>query len=185
MAKQRGTDWAAVEADFRAGKLSNVQIANKFGVTEGAIRKRAKAGGWVRTSPAVSYQPRQEIIAPAPRPRAGDGDDPVEMGQDLARRMLGELDMATTLPGEIEDAIYDETRDDANGRRREMMLKAVSLPARAMTLKTIAQALAVLKEVSEEGSKGKKQQRQENAEKAASGRFAPPAPPKLVVDNGK
>ena len=183
MAKQRGTDWAAVEADFCAGKLSNVQIANKFGVTEGAIRKHAKADGWVRTSPAVSYRARQETNAPAPRLRAGDRDDPAKMGQGLAHRMLGELDMATTHQGEIEDAIFDETREDANGQRRAMMLKAVSLPARAMTLKTIAQAMAVLKEVGEGAEKGKKQQRQENAEKSAAGRFAPPAPPKLVVDN--
>ena len=32
---------------------------------------------------------------------------------------------------------------------------------------------------------GKKEQREEKAKAAASGKFAPPAPPKLVVDNGK
>ncbi|MFH5927069.1 hypothetical protein [Roseomonas xinghualingensis] len=35
----------------------------------------------------------------------------------------------------------------------------------------------------ESAAPGKKQQRQESAEKSAAGRFAPPAPPKLVVNN--
>lgn len=97
--------------------------------------------------------------------------------------MLQELDGLTANLGAIEDAIHEETRDDQNGRRRRAMLQAVSLPTRALTLKTIARALAVLREADLGARKGKKQQREENAQKAATGRFATPAPPKLVVNN--
>jgi hypothetical protein len=43
-------DWAAVEAEFRAGLASTRQIARDHGISEGAIRKRAKRANWVRAS---------------------------------------------------------------------------------------------------------------------------------------
>ncbi|HCE8860233.1 TPA: hypothetical protein NHV36_005529 [Klebsiella michiganensis] len=41
-------DWEAIESAYRAGVLSLRDIGDKYGVTEGAIRKRAKKLGWVR-----------------------------------------------------------------------------------------------------------------------------------------
>jgi hypothetical protein len=35
-------DWEAIESAYRAGVLSLRDIGDKYGVTEGAIRKRAK-----------------------------------------------------------------------------------------------------------------------------------------------
>lgn len=43
-------DWEAIESAYRAGVLSLRDIGDKYGVTEGAIRKRAKKLGWVRNS---------------------------------------------------------------------------------------------------------------------------------------
>lgn len=42
------TDWEAIEAAFRAGQLSVREIAKQHGITDTAIRKRAKADGWTR-----------------------------------------------------------------------------------------------------------------------------------------
>ncbi|MCZ5436528.1 hypothetical protein O5476_02785 [Escherichia coli] len=42
-------DWEAIESAYRAGVLSLRDIGEKYGVTEGAIRKRAKKLGWVRS----------------------------------------------------------------------------------------------------------------------------------------
>lgn len=42
-------DWERVEADYCAGIKSGRQIAKECGRTEGAIRKKAKTLGWVRT----------------------------------------------------------------------------------------------------------------------------------------
>jgi hypothetical protein len=196
MAGRGEADWAAVETEYRAGKLGNRQIAKKFGVPESTLRHRAKVGGWVRNAaqPALEHQrPKREALPAVqtiipPRPVSSDPVETassVSLGKDLAHRLLGELDMATSRQDEIEDAIYEETKDDENGRRRQLMLKAVSLPARAMTLKTLAQALGALKDVEEGAAQGKKAQRQQSANQSASGRFAPPAPPKLVVNNPK
>jgi len=41
-------DWEAIETAYRAGALSLREIGAQYGVTEGAIRKRAKRDGWVR-----------------------------------------------------------------------------------------------------------------------------------------
>jgi hypothetical protein len=202
MAKRGETDWKAVEAEYRAGKLSLRQIAKRFGLSDTAIRKRAKAQGWGKPGanhgkganlparPAREAMPANQTIIP-PRPAGQTSGSPegvekssLQLGQDLAHRLLGELDMATWRQEEIEEAIYEETREDENGRRRAMMLKAVSLPARAMTLKTLSQSMAVLKEIEEGAAQGKKAQRQASAQEKAKGRFAPPAPPKLVVNNG-
>lgn len=46
-----GVDWAAVERDYRAGVLSNRAIAANHGITEAAIRKKAKAEGWIKGEP--------------------------------------------------------------------------------------------------------------------------------------
>lgn len=43
-------DWEAIESAYRAGVLSLRGIGDKYGVTEGAIRKRAKKFDWVRNS---------------------------------------------------------------------------------------------------------------------------------------
>lgn len=42
-------DWEAIESAYRAGVLSLRDIGEKYGITEGAIRKRAKKLGWVRS----------------------------------------------------------------------------------------------------------------------------------------
>jgi hypothetical protein len=41
-------DWELIEADYRAGIKSTCEIASAHNITEGAIRKRAKAEGWQR-----------------------------------------------------------------------------------------------------------------------------------------
>lgn len=41
-------DWEAIESAYRAGALSLREIGAQYGVTEGAIRKRAKKLDWVR-----------------------------------------------------------------------------------------------------------------------------------------
>lgn len=47
-AERKQIDWEAVEREYRAGQLSVREIARRFGLTEGAIRKRAKADSWER-----------------------------------------------------------------------------------------------------------------------------------------
>jgi hypothetical protein len=48
MNEKRLIDWERIELDYRAGILTLREIAQKGGVTEGAIRKRAKRDSWTR-----------------------------------------------------------------------------------------------------------------------------------------
>lgn len=41
-------DWERIEACYRTGTMSAREIASNHGITEGAIRKRAKKDGWSR-----------------------------------------------------------------------------------------------------------------------------------------
>lgn len=45
---KRQIDWEKIELDYRAGIMSIREIASKHGITDTAIRKKAKAQDWVR-----------------------------------------------------------------------------------------------------------------------------------------
>src|SRR4051812_29417119 len=120
MNKRDEAVWSAVEADFRGGALSNRQISKRHGVSESAIRKRSEAEGWVRTlaesaqSAHFGDKPRfTPVSAPetreTPRPKTGErlAQSHVELGCDLAFRLLDELDATTSHVGELEQAIVE------------------------------------------------------------------------------
>ena len=46
--KAKKPDWEKIEAEYRAGVFSIREIAGQHGVSDTAIRKRAKAHGWDR-----------------------------------------------------------------------------------------------------------------------------------------
>lgn len=65
MAKQpkKQVDWEAIEREYRAGQLSISEIARQNGITEGAIRKKAKALGWQRALVAkVRKAVREKLV---------------------------------------------------------------------------------------------------------------------------
>ena len=56
--QKESANWIGIEAQYRLGLLSNVQIAQNYGITEGAIRKMAKKYGWVKD---LSSQVREKV----------------------------------------------------------------------------------------------------------------------------
>jgi hypothetical protein len=70
-------NWDQIEAEYRAGQLTNVQIAKQHGITEGAIRRRAKSRGWQRDlSARVQQQVRSELVRDVVRGEEGDRTEP-------------------------------------------------------------------------------------------------------------
>jgi hypothetical protein len=175
--RKTAIDWEGIEKDFVAGRMSGREIARWYGVYEAMIRKMAKQANWVRsrTPGHVVREPIVErLTVPAVAPT--DLDD---KARALAGRMMDELDAVTSLHGELEDMICAEESDP---RRRQALLKSLSLSERAKTLKDISQTLKALSDAA--APEGKKAQRQANAERSASGgRFAAPVGPKLAIDN--
>lgn len=181
---KKSADWPEIEKDYRQSKESVRQIAEWHGVSHTAINKKAKAEGWVREN-APKTMPRTLAAPTDSRPLVGEVVDVapaeiVERGQGLVMRMLDELDAVTSLRGEIEDMIQTHEEDP---RRQAAMMRAVSLPERANTARALASALKTFSEVT--AVSGKKAERQASADRAAAsgGKFAPPAPPKLIVSN--
>ncbi len=163
-ADRRQADWEAIEREYRAGQLSAREIARQHGVSDTAIRKKAKAAEWDRDlSEKVRSQARAKLVREdgsqsgshlshesEARTVEGAANRQVEVvrqhrhaigrGRDLTLRLLDELDAATSHVGELEEAIEAETAADKTGQRRAAMLKAVGLPSRAGVIKDLSAA---------------------------------------------
>lgn len=179
MADRKTTiDWPRIEIEYLAGEDSIREIADRHEISDTAIRKRAKVEGWVRK--VRTPKNREPVRSPPPPPRSSEksGESPAIAGEarSLVARMLDELDVITSRRGELEDMIIDATDGDDDAARREAMMKAVSLPGRAATLKTLALAFKTINEAS--APQGKKAAAQERADEVAQ-RFRPMGPPAL------
>lgn len=155
-----GPDWEAIHAEYRAGQLSNVMLGKKYGVTEGAIRKRAKAEGWQKDlADAVRQQVKEKLVrdevrAPNARDReiveaaATTGAEVVRRhrrdiskGQDIVSMLFGQLEDAASNRAELEEAIEEETKGDETSRRRTQLMRLVSLASHAGVLRDLSAAM--------------------------------------------
>jgi hypothetical protein len=158
--ERKQVDWEAIEREFRAGQLSVSEIGRQHGVSHTAINKKAKAQGWSRNlaakvKEAVSAKlvsdgvstasARETIEAAATRVvevvRSHRND--IANGRKIAQTLFAELIEGSDPENRetIEVEIEDETKGDANGKRRAMMLRAVALPSRASVLLALSSAM--------------------------------------------
>jgi transposase-like protein len=181
--RKTSSDWDRIELEYLTGEASIREIADRHEISEGAIRKRAKAKKWIRSvrkACTVRTSPREPRAAPAEPVPVPDAATIAERGRGLVDRMLDELDATTTHVGELEELIEIETAGDRSGQRRDGMLGAVSLGGRAKTLKELATAFKTLNETA--APKGKKAAQQDRANEIAS-RFRGVGPPTLKAVN--
>lgn len=170
-------DWAGIERDYRDGRMSVREIARWYQVTEGAIRKKAKKEGWERKQKPPHVERHQAVVTEIVPPSTAKPEELPERARAIAGRLLDELDTMTSNIGQLEEMIETEESDP---RRRQALMKALSVGERAMTLKNITAAMKTIAESA--APQGKKAERQAAAEKVA-GRFGVRAAPKLAVDN--
>lgn len=184
---KKPVDWAGIEKDFVNGDWSIRKIAEWYQISEAAIRKRAKAKGWVRRVEAKKVcEPVPGVDAPVVTVDvdATKPENIVTRGQNLVFRLLSELEAASSSASVLEELIEMHEEDP---RRKAAMLAAVSLKGRSDVVKALATAFKTWSESQPGAQDGKKAQRQASAEArvASGGRFSPGAPPKLAVDNTK
>ncbi|MCU7645639.1 hypothetical protein [Pseudomonas piscis] len=157
-------DWEAIERAYRAGALSIRTIAERQGVSDTAIRKKAKALGWARDlSGQVRKEVRSKLVRGEVRNDQGANceldaeiiEEAAEEGAQVVRSHRRDIRKATNIANllmddllttikrreEIEDAIAEETADDESGFRRSSMLAAVALPSNAKTLFQLSSAM--------------------------------------------
>lgn len=165
-------DWERIELDYRAGVKSNREIGAEHGVTEGAIRKRAKAQEWVKDlagkiqAKADELVRRDAVRAEVRANQVASEKSVVEANaQAIADVRLAhrkDIGRARTLTNTLLDELAKQTdpetlvmlnelgellrREDDNGqdRRNDLYMKVISLTERAKTMKTLAESMQKL-----------------------------------------
>lgn len=165
-------DWERIELDYRAGVKSNREIGAEHGVTEGAIRKRAKAQEWVKDLAGKIQAKAEELVrrdAVRAEVRANQvaseksvveanaqaiADVRLAHRKDIGRAraltntLLDELAKQTdpetlVLLNDLGELLRSED-DNGQDRRNDLYMKVISLPERSKTMKTLAESMQKL-----------------------------------------
>ena len=160
-------DWEAIETAYRAGVMSLREIASQHGISEGAIRKRAKRDDWSRDLNAKVKERADDLV------RKAEVRKQVRSETVLSERVLieataeaiatvrmehrGDIRRARTLANALLDELEAECADvealrtlgqlmldaDENGRDRlnELYHSIISLPERVKSMKALSETL--------------------------------------------
>lgn len=156
-------DWEAIERDYRKGILTLRQMASANGITEGAIRKKAKEQEWARNlQERIDQQIQAELVraeyAKDPKTEQQLVQEAVETTVSIVRShrkqigtqanlvalLASQLIEAAGNRDELEEAIDDMTKDDKDSRRRQRLMKSIELPTHASTAVNLANAMKTL-----------------------------------------
>ncbi|PHM23715.1 hypothetical protein [Xenorhabdus ehlersii] len=160
-------DWEAIESAYRAGLLSLREIASQHGISEGAIRKRAKRDDWSRDLAAKVKERTDDMV------RKEEVRNQVRSQTTLSERVLieasaevitkvrmehrGDIRRARDIANALFDELGAECADidalrqlgqlmhepDDNGRDRlnELYHAIISLPERVKSMKALSETL--------------------------------------------
>ncbi|MCB8475874.1 hypothetical protein KGG49_13370 [Klebsiella aerogenes] len=163
-------DWEAIETAYRAGVMSLREIASQHGISEGAIRKRAKRDDWSRDLNAKIQQKADDLV------RKQEVRKQVRNESTLTERVLieataeviatvrmehrGDIRRARELTNTLFDELGAQCADvsaleqlgdimfvpDDKGRDRlnEIYQKVISLPSRVKSMKDLSDSLKTL-----------------------------------------
>ena len=165
------TDWERIELDYRAGIKTLRQIAGEHGISEGAIRKRAKRDDWTRDlseriQDKAEQLVRKEAVRSSVRAESTVSERALVEANaraiadvQLAQRKLIQRKQAIveSLMHEMEAQVGTENAalladlgdmmrspDDAGqDKLNDLYRKIISLPERAKTAKTLAETLRI------------------------------------------
>jgi hypothetical protein len=184
------TEWKQIATVFQSSRRSTRDIAREFGISEKAIRKKAKERNWVRPEPEPDWDecpitvkadidPSSTAVEP-PAFEDVAGSEPGELvkrGRGIILALMAELEVETANVHLLAELVEIETAEDKTPHRRRALQKALSLPVRTQAAKNLSTALATLRDADD----GKKAQRQATAEAASNdGPFALPEPPRAL-----
>lgn len=147
MTPKRVIDWEAVERAYRAGVLSLREIGKIHEVSEGMIRKKAKASGWERDlSERVNEKVRTELVRNSVRTNNPQTEreiveeaaatvvhvvrshrTAITKGKQVVDVMMQQLMDDVVGRDDLEEEIEVMTADDKSGERRAKLMRAVSL----------------------------------------------------------
>ncbi|MFN4482993.1 hypothetical protein [Klebsiella pneumoniae] len=160
-------DWEAIETAYRAGVMSLREIASQHGISEGAIRKRAKRDDWSRDLNAKVKERADDLV------RKAEVRKQVRTETALSERVLieataevvaavrmehrGDIRRAREITNALFDELGAECADvdslrklgelmlspDENGRDKlnEIYHSIISMPERVKAVKALSDAL--------------------------------------------
>lgn len=157
---KQSVDWDAIETAYRSGQLSNRALGKAHGVSDTAIRKRAKDYGWSKDlTAAVQKAVRSQLVrTPAVRTLNVSEREIIELaaatGAQVVRTHRVDIRNAASLVGqlmeqlgeaincrhEIAADIEQETDGDKDGQRRARMMRAISLQSHAAVVRDLSTA---------------------------------------------
>ena len=167
MADKKVIDWESIEQDFRAGILSQREIAGQYGVSHAAIQKRAKRDGWDRDlnakikAKADALVARREVAKEVATANAATERQIIEANAERIAQVRGEhrsdiarvRNLGLTLLGELESQSADPVMlaqlgelmasPDENGvdKLNDLYKKIISTPSRVDSAKKVAETL--------------------------------------------
>ena len=126
-------DWEAIESAYRAGVMSLREIASQHGISDTAIRKRAKKDGWSRDlaakiqAKADDLVRRREVRTKVRTENATSERELIEANAEVIATVRmehrGDIRRARTLANALFDELEAECADvDALRKLGEMML---------------------------------------------------------------
>ena len=160
-------DWEAIESAYRAGLLSLREIAAQHGISDTAIRKRAKKDGWtrdlaakiqskaddlvrrrevrtqVRTETSITerelIEATAETIARVRMEHRGD----ITRARRLANMLIDELEIGTSSVADFEKLgeLMHSPDDKGQDKLNEIDHKGISLPSRVKSVKELIESL--------------------------------------------
>jgi hypothetical protein len=168
--KKQATDWIAVEREYRAGIKSSRTLAAEFGISEGAIRKRAKKDDWqrdlapkikakaesmvrtatvrsvVRTESDISERVLVDVNAQVQTNIILSHRTDIQRARRITMSLLGELEHQTDNVELYEQLAEFMASPDEKGvdKRADLFNKVIGLAGRSTTMKTLADSLKSL-----------------------------------------
>ncbi|EOW2370905.1 hypothetical protein ACNZA9_001770 [Cronobacter sakazakii] len=160
-------DWEAIESAYRAGLLSLREIASQHGISEGAIRKRAKRDDWSRDLNAKVKERADDLVRKAEvrkRVRSENAltervliEATAEVIANVRMEHRGDIRRAREITNMLFDELAAECADvdaleklgemmrcpDDKGRDKlnELYHSIISMPERVKSAKALSEAL--------------------------------------------
>lgn len=165
-----GPDWERIGAQYRVGTMSLREIASAHGITEGAIRKRAKKEEWTRDLNAkvrakADELVRKELVRSEVRKETATEKEVIDTeaqvqarvrlshrkdiakSRSLAMSLLDELEAQTgnaELMQKLGEIMSDPEKSGNDKKLADAYQKAISLGGRVQTMRSLADTLRTL-----------------------------------------
>ncbi|MBQ0917458.1 hypothetical protein KBW71_03315 [Hydrogenophaga aromaticivorans] len=168
--ENKAPDWERIGAQYRIGTMSLREIASMHGITEGAIRKRAKKEEWTRDLAAkvrakADELVRKELVRSEVRKETATEKESIDTeaqvlarvrlthrkdiskGRTLAMSLMEELEAQTgsaELMQKLGEIMSDPDKSGNDKKLAEAYQKAISLGGRVQTMRSLADTIRTL-----------------------------------------